>query len=178
MSGDVVREALKGAFGEIAHEAAAQPALFELPCADKSGRIAEAQARAAKGGRPKGAQNLATRELRDWLLGRMGGQTPQEQVARWLSLGPEGLAEALGCSKAEAFDRWTRGMEWLGRFFMAPMVPVDADGKPAPAIVVNVGGSTGVRTASGEVLAPWLYVEQDQEVIDGEPERSKEEPKA
>ena len=178
MTSDPLREALKGASAGIARAEIAQAELFELPCADPTGEIAQAQARNAKGGRPKGAQNLATRELREFLLTRMGGQTPQEQVARWAALGPEGLAKALGVSRADGFDRWQRMQEWLGRFFMPPMVPVDADGKPAPSIVVSIGGATGVTTSSGEVLPPWSYVEQDQEVIDGFAEPSQNtEPK-
>ena len=175
MTSDPLREALKGASVSIARADGEQPALFDLPCADPTGEIAQAQARSAKGGRPKGAQNLATRELREFLLARMGGQTPQEQVARWVSLGPEGLAKALSLPKGEAFDRWLRMQEWLGRFFMAPLAPSDADGKPAPAILVSIGGSTGLQTSSGEVLPPWSYIEGNQDVIDGEPTQSKEE---
>ena len=174
MSADPIREALKGASSDIARAAGDQPALFDLPCADPSGEIAQAQARSAKGGRPKGAQNLATRELREYLLGKMAGKTPQEQLAQWASLGPEGLARALHCTTLEAFDRWRGLMEYLGRFYMAPMVPVDQDGKTAPAIVVSIGGQTGIQMASGEVVAPWLYVEQHQGLIDGEIAQSKE----
>ena len=178
MSADPVREAVKGAAASIARGGGEQPALFELPCLDPSGEIAQAQARSTKGGRPKGAQNLSTRQLRDFLLGRMGGKTPQEQVAQWASLGPEGLKRALAVDTATAFSLWLRMQEWLGRYFMAPMVPVDAEGNPAPTFVVSIGGSTGITTATGEVKAPWTYLEQDQQVIDGELAQSKEEPEA
>lgn len=174
MSGDPLREALKGASTSIARAGGEQIALFDLPCDDPNGKIAQEQARAAKGGRPKGAQNLATRELREYLLARMGGKSPQEQLAHWASLGPLGLAEALKCDRIDAFDRWRGVMEYLGRFFMAPMVPVDDQGKPQPAIVVSIGGVTGIQTSSGEVLPPWSYVEQNQELIEGEADRSKE----
>ena len=175
MSGDPVREALKGASMSIAREAGEQPALFDLPCADPSGEIAQAQARGVKGGRPKGAQNLSTRQLREFLLAKMGGRTPQEQVAQWASLGPEGLARAMFMERAEAFALWLRMQEWLGRYFMAPMVPVDADGKPAPSIVVSIGGQSGIVTASGEVNPPWAYIEENQALIEGEAMRSKDD---
>ena len=175
MSAEAVREALKGASAEIARAAPEQPALFDLPCAaDPTGEIAAAQARGAKGGRPKGAQNLSTRQLREVLLAKWGGKTPQERLAHWASLGPEGLARALHIDLVDAFDRWVALERYLGEFFAARMVPVDADGKPAPAIVVSIGGQTGVVSASGEVRAPWKYLEQDQEVIEGEVDRSKE----
>jgi hypothetical protein len=175
MAADPIRDALKGAAASIASAEPEQPALFEVPCADPRGEIAAAQARSAKGGRPKGAQNLATRELREFLLARMGGKTPQEQLAQWASLGPEGLAQALHCTTLEAFDRWRAILEYLGKFYMAPMVPVDADGKPAPAILVSIGGATGLQLANGDVVEPWRYVEQNQALIEGELEPSQKQ---
>ena len=165
-----LREAAKGAFAGIARELAAadgdQPALFAMPVADKDGRVAEARERSLKGGRPKGAQNIASRELRDWLLRGMGGKTPQEQLATWSNLGPEGLAVALGCTKLEAFDRWRGVLEYLGKFFMAPIAAETSDGKPVPQMVVMVGGSAGVvDQASGETLPPWEYLDQPDQAL-------------
>ena len=174
MSDDPIKEALKGASMSIARAAVDEPALFDLPCLDPSGEIAQMQARGIKGGRPKGAQNLSTRQLREFLLVKMGGKTPQEQVAQWASLGPEGLAKAMVMQRGDAFALWLRMQEWLGRYFMAPMVPVDADGKPAPSIMVSIGGQTGIVTASGEVKPPWAYIEENQALIEGEATRSNE----
>lgn len=174
--GDPVKEALKGASTGIARELARgddeQLPLFELPCADPRGKVAEAIGRG--GGRPKGAQNLATREVREYLVKRMGG-TPQEHLARWFVLGPEGLAEALGCKKAEAFDRWVALGDKLGRYFMAAMVPVDHEGKPAPQFVVAIGGQVGVVTSSGEVRPPWTYLEENQALSERDAPQSKDE---
>ncbi len=175
MTGGPIREAVKGAAASIAREGGEQAALFDLPVAsDPSGEIAAAQARGFKGGRPKGAQNLSTRQLREFLLAKWGGRTPQERLAQWASLGPEGLARALHIDLVDAFDRWVSLERYLGEFFAAKMVPVDADGKPAPAIVVSIGGQTGHVMSSGEVAAPWMYVEQDQRVIEGDAAQSKE----
>ena len=172
---DPLNAALKGASTEIARELArddeAQLALFELPCADPAGELAAIVAK-GRGGRPKGAQNLATREVREYLVKRLGG-TPQEHLARWFALGPEGLAKALACSKADAFDRWAALGDKLGRYFMAPMAPVDQDGKPAPTFVVAIGGQTGIMTSSGEVKPPWAYLEENQSLSGGDHSQSQ-----
>jgi hypothetical protein len=176
---DPLREALKGVSSAVAR-GAEQPELFANPtdpAAIRAGEIEAARDRGLKGGRPKGAQNLATRELRAWLLQGMGGRTPQEQLAAWSNLGPEGLAAALGCSKLEAFDRWRGVLEYLGRFFAAPMAPTDGEGKPVPQFVVQIGGASGIVTASGEVAPPWAYIEQDQGLgDDASPQSKTEEP--
>ena len=172
---DVVKEASAAIAGELA--GGEQAALFDLPVEDPRGEIGKARALGARGGRPKGAQNLATRELRDWLLRGMGGKTPQEQLAQWAILGPEGLAQALHCDRLEAFDRWRGVLEYLGKFFMAPIAPETADGKPVPQMVVMVGGSAGVvDQASGETLPPWEYLDQqNQEVSGGDAAPPKDE---
>lgn len=177
----VLREAAKEAFAGVAAASAGgdQAELFALPCADPSGEIEAARQRGSRGGRPKGAQNLATRELRDWLLRGMGNKTPQEQLAAWANLGPEGLAKALGCNRVEAFDRWKSVLEYLGKFFMAPIAAETSDGKPVPQMVVMVGGSAGiVDAASGETLPPWEYLDQSNQQLtpDGATPSKDEEP--
>jgi len=49
-----------------------------------------------KRGRPKGAENLSSRQLREMLV-RAGGH-PLIHLARWATLTPEELAKRLGCS--------------------------------------------------------------------------------
>lgn len=171
---DPLRQALRAASADIARPEAEQPALFDLPTLDPSGEIEQARARSLRGGRPKGAQNLATRELREWLLAR--GILPQQMMMEWLTLGPEGLAKALGCSKVEAFDRIMALADKLGRYFMAPMVPVDDQGKPMPSFNVIIGGSAGVVDGDGSVRPPWKYLaEQDQGLIDAAADAPKSE---
>lgn len=173
------KEALKDASTKIAAELAAdagdQAELFAIPCDDPKGEIEEARRTGLKGGRPKGAQNLMTRELREYLARRMGG-TPQEHLAKWFLLGPAGLAKALHCDLLEAFDRWNRlGVE-LGRYFMAPMAAADDQGKVAPTFLVTIGGGSGAQAADGSELPPWEYMsEQNQGLAAIEGERSKDQ---
>lgn len=171
MSGDPVKAALKGAAADIAAAAgpAEQAELFGLPVSDPEGKVEAARSVGLKGGRPPGAQNLATRQLREYLLKR--GVLPQQAMMEWMLLGVEGIKEALGCDKIEAFDRWLSLADKLGRYFMAPMVPVDGEGKPAPSFTVVIGGRTGVAAPDGAQLPPWEYL-QIQELSstdDGEP---------
>lgn len=175
-SPDPLKDALKGASAGIAGAPAGETGdLFALPCDDPRGEIEAARKSGLKGGRPKGAQNIATRELREWLLSR--GVLPQEQLMKWFLLGPEGMQKALNISHlADAFDRWAKLGDHLGRYFMAPMVPVDDDGKPAPSFTVVINGSTGVVDASGATRPPWEYLtEQNQQVAAREDGESKNE---
>ena len=95
-----LHEAVKGAADGIARASAGDQAeLFGLPCEDPRGEIEKARARGVREGRPKGAESIATRELRRWLLSR--GVLPQQSLMQWFQLGPEGLAKALGCTKLQ-----------------------------------------------------------------------------
>jgi len=130
-------------------------------------KLAAEVARTGKAGRPKGAQNLSTRELKDWIVRLLGG-TPQERLARWAMLEPEELAKRLGCSVADAFDRQVKILEGLGPYLMAKMVPVDNEGNAVPFIQLVSGGQ--VQGANGDV--PWArFLRQAQaEPIDVTPE--------
>jgi len=179
MSGEPIREALKGASASIAREVASaegeQIALFDLPCDDPTGAVQAARDK-GRGGRPKGAQNLSTRQLREYLLARMEGRTPQERLAQWAVLGPIGLKKALGIEDGgEAFSLYLKLETELGRYFMAPMTPVDGEGNPTPVFNVVIGGNAGVMAASGEVEPPWTYLKQNQALIEGDDALSKAE---
>ena len=172
-----LHEAVKGAADGIARASAGDQAeLFGLPCEDPRGEIEKARARGVREGRPKGAESIATRELRRWLLSR--GVLPQQSLMQWFQLGPEGLAQALGCPKLEAFDRWARLGEKLGRYFM-PMKPAKGEGGPAPQIVVEIGGSRAVVNKAGELRPPWEYMDEQNESICSnqlEPSKPEDEP--
>lgn len=114
------------------------------------GKLAAEAERTAKAGRPKGAQNLATRELKDWIVRLLGG-TPQERMARWAMLEPEELAKRLSCSVSDAFDRQQAILKELAPYFMARMQPVDDQGRPVPFVALAIGGQVG--NANGG--APW-----------------------
>lgn len=114
------------------------------------GKLAAEVERTGKAGRPKGAQNLATRELKTWIVHLLGG-TPQEAMARWAMLEPEELAKRLGCTVAEAFDRQQKIRMELAPYFMARMQPVDDQGRPVPFVALAIGGQVG--NANGG--APW-----------------------
>jgi hypothetical protein len=59
-------------------------------------------------GRPPGAQNLGTKEFREYLLGR--GVSPLQQMMQWAMHTPTSLAAELQCSRIEAMkllkDLW------------------------------------------------------------------------
>lgn len=106
--------------------------------------------RARKAGRPKGAQNLATQDLKRWLVALLG-RTPQEWRIRWLMVQPEELAKRFGMTAKEALEFQDRIAKELQPYFMAAMQPVDEDGKPVPFFQLSFGG----QVAGADGRAPW-----------------------
>lgn len=102
-------------------------------------------------GRPKGAANHSSRELRRF-LGAVGAD-PLMGTVEWLRLSPEELAARLGCNVAEAFDRQERMRDRLMPFVYAKLAPVDDAGKAVPVMVFNMGTGEG---AEAEASPPWL----------------------
>jgi hypothetical protein len=174
----VVRALLSGARAEYdAMKRAAegeQIALFEPPTRLKGARAArfrQAVARRSAAGRPAGAQNLTTKEFRDWLFGR--GVSPLVALMRYAILPPDLLAKELGCSKLEAFREWRILQTELAPFMHAKLAFVDDDGKPVPWLQFNVAGHN-VTIASG--MTPWQLRErlaeelkENQLVVDAVP---------
>ncbi|MBI5112882.1 MAG: hypothetical protein HZA68_13015 [Rhodovulum sp.] len=126
------------------------PGLDGLPETQRA-RV-EPGVRAARAGRPPGAENKMTREVKDFVRQVMGD--PVIERARWMLHTPESLAAVLGCTKLEAFDRLDRIRAELSRLWYAPAAPVDEDGRPVPTLNLVVGNQV-VGTA--EAPPPWVY---------------------
>lgn len=160
------RGAVADALGDVAGlvEAATREAeqLAFLPV--RADHLPEARDRlrasvaAARRGRPAGAQNLATRQVKEFCR-RVFGIDPMVEGFRWAQMTPDALAIELGCSKLEAWDRLETLRKDLMRYFYAPMVAVDEDGRPAPVFNMIMGGASG---AGSEAAPPWAYLEQNQ----------------
>lgn len=161
------RDGVAGAAAELvaglkeAIPAAPEPEQFDLLAFRPSGerlvndeQVKAEVARTARSGpgRPKGAQNVGTRELKQFICTLLGGRTPVDVRARWLMLEPEELAKRLGCTKAEAFDRQDRIAADLSRYFIAPMAQTDAEGRAVPIMQLVFGN----RTMGADGRAPWL----------------------
>jgi hypothetical protein len=164
--------------GAVADACAAEPAaeqleLVGLPRQKEADRAELTElARASRRGRPPGAQTVATREVKEFCR-RMFGYDPMIEGFRWLQHTPETLATAIGCSRAEAFDRLETIRRDLMRYFYAPMQPVDEQGRPVPFFNVQIGNAP----AGGPGAAPpWLYA--GGPVIDGEQNQGVSEPAA
>jgi len=109
-------------------------------------------------GRPRGAQNIATREVRE-LIRRLFGD-PLLEMARETLHTPETLARELGCTLLEAFDRLQRVREALIPYFYARLAPTDQEGRPVVPQFAMVIGDRIV----GRENPPWL---DDPEVARG-----------
>ena len=134
--------------------------------------------RARGGGRPPGAQNLATRQMREYLLAR--GVHPLENLMRWALHTPETLSTELGCTLLEAFRELKAVWAELAPYFAAKVAPTDDKGNALPLFNLQIGGSTVAVGADG--MPPWLAdpevrrameeSERNQRVIDARPEQS------
>lgn len=169
MSGEagVVAEAISGGAAEIA----GAPAAEELPLFALPGRAApiDAPAReraieARKRGRPPGAVNRSTKELREYLLRR--GVNPLQAMMEWALHSPESLSRELGCTPLEAFDRLKSLWEALAPYIAPRMVAVDEDGQALPLLQLVIGGQRLAPSAGSE--PPWItqlrQIEQNQQV--------------
>lgn len=130
----------------------------------------DAAVRANRRGRPPGAQNLATREMLDFIRKTIGD--PMLESARMAMHTPETLSIELGCSKFEAAELLEKIRSDLRPYFYAKQAPVDADGKPAPWLTMTFGDQNARPpglAAPGQ--PPWAYLDvtpnppqQNQEV--------------
>lgn len=162
----MTKAAIAPALAEIVEELEPEQ-LALLPMAGAvEGRRHEAIREIARrgAGRPKGAKNLATRQMLDWVRKTYGD--PVERRARWLLHTPESLALVLGCTKLEAFDRLDKIAAELSRLFYAQLAPVDGQGHAvAPFFAMAFGG----RVQGADGRAPWDYMRSPQ-VIENAPQ--------
>ena len=156
-SREIIGEAVAAAAQELASATAAtvQDEMFAPPAVPAPGARIEGAAleaegeRRRKGGRPPGAQNKSTRQLREWLL--RGGVLPQKWMMDFLLMEPEQLAARLKCTVLEAFDRQVAIADKLGRYVMAPMAPSDDKGNTVPIFEFHLGATAG----AGADVPPW-----------------------
>jgi hypothetical protein len=122
------------------------------PVAAAAGRAEVAAAARVRGvGRPPGARNLATKQVKEFIVKMFGD--PMIESARWLLHTPASLGRELGITVVEAFDRQQRIREALMPFIHAKIAPVGEDGRAMPFFQLIMGASTGADRAG---LAPWL----------------------
>lgn len=108
------------------------------------------QAKPRGRGRPLGAENLATRQVKA-MVARLFGD-PLLESARWLLHTPRSMAQELGCTVLEAWDRQQRVREALLPFMHSRMAPVGEDGRAVvPSFNLVIGGA-----GAGADMAPWL----------------------
>lgn len=131
----------------------------------------EASVKADRRGRPKGAQNVATRQMLEFVRKLCGD--PLERRFRYAMHTPESLSIELGCTKLEAFDRLDKMWSELARYFYAQQASVDGQGNAVvPRLTMLIGGQSATVTGpDGQVRPPWTYIdhadhqtEQNQQV--------------
>jgi hypothetical protein len=148
---------------------------FLAPVAERIDRTsAEAIAANAieerKRGRPKGAENLSSRQLREMLV-RAGGH-PLIHLARWATLTPEEMARRLGCTVIEAFDRQVMIWDKLAPYVAAKLAPTDDKGNAVPGLMIAIGDqalNSGLAMRAG-ASPPWLaaFRDADGQIIEVE----------
>jgi hypothetical protein len=164
---DGVRESAAAAEGE-------QSELFQLPFAASESVAATAQS-VRKAGRPPGAENKSSRQLREWLLGR--GVLPQAALMQWVAGGPDVLwnwvtegkevYEGRAALRAKVWEMWKQANVELGAYLLPKMQPVDDAGRAIPAMVMFAPGGQVMTAVDGK--PPWEYLsEQNQEVSEAE----------
>lgn len=158
----VEKEIARAAASEVAAELAAadgeQLGFFAPPIPDEAKRaeiVADAEARERKAGRPKGATNIATRQLREYVLSR--GKNPVIWKISWLTMTVEQLAEYLKIKPAEAFDRQLAIANSLQGIVLPNLAATDAAGNAVPNINMVFGG--GTSSGVGPDRPPWEYLE-------------------
>lgn len=190
----VMAEAVSEASQQLAAQASPAPSmddLFNIPAApdqpqhvsfDKQGnvtsggltpqQVSEEAERQRKAGRPKGAVNRSTRELKEFIL--KTGTVPQLWMVRWLNLEPEQLAQRLRCSIEKAFDFQLTIARELGEYIIPKMARTDGQGNAVPLMGLFVNGQImdPQSPLPAGALKPWLYPGADNDLVDIEHEEA------
>jgi hypothetical protein len=177
----VVVEGARAVAAESKPEAAEQLELLDAPHAGPvfmfdQAKQKEVADRERAAGRPKGAQNLLTRETRELML--RSGTHPLLAMMRWGSLSPEELATRLGIKTVEAFDRLVSLWRETAPYLVGKAVATDDAGNAMPMIQLNIGGQA--IAIGPDARPPWEalntpdIVEQYQklEAIEDEPDQA------
>lgn len=112
-----------------------------------------------RAGRPPGSQNKITKEMKDFCRKVFGD--PMMMRFRYAVHTPESLAQLLGCSKLEAFDRLDKIWADLARYYYAQMAQVDGAGNAVvPQFNMQIGGR---QLHVGTSRPPWEYLQELQQ---------------
>jgi len=128
-----------------------------IPAVDAKGRKFDVAAMAAGAearrgpGRPRGAENRATKELRRYLLER--GTNPAEWLVRWLAIRPDELAKYLGCTVLEAFREQRIVAAEIRKVFVPDLASTDDAGQAVPLLNLNIDAMAGGADGSDDDAA-------------------------
>lgn len=152
----VVRELVAGAAAELEEQkkaaAGEQVTLFPVPLTQPRAIAAQEDYERRLGpGRRPGAQNLATREFREFLLAR--GVSPLVSLMHYATMSPLALAKELGCKPIDAFREWRILQTELAPYLHSRLAFVDDAGQAVPLLQMIVAGQ--VIAPGGASLTPW-----------------------
>jgi hypothetical protein len=178
MSGDGIGAALGAALAQAGPLVEPEAVQAPLPLGDveaieaaRDGRpdrdAGQAVQLVRKAGRPKGAMNKRTGQLRDYLLSRYAH--PLEVLAQTYTRPAEVLAAELGCTKLEAFQQQVRAAAELAPYIESKMpVAVGIDARGTVQLVINGAEAAGgaIIDAEGVTLGGLSAMLQNQGVMD------------
>ena len=172
--GDGISAAVASALAEAGPMIEPEPVQALLPLADAEAIEAARDQRedrdagqavqlVRKAGRPKGASNKRTAQIRDYLLSRYAH--PLEVLAQTYSRPVEALAAELGCSRIEAFKVQVSAAAELAPFIESKMpVAVGIDARGTVQLVINGAEAVpgGFIDAEGVVMGGLSAMLQNQ----------------
>lgn len=120
--------------------------------------VAEAEERRRKAGRPKGAKNHSTREMREYLQKR--GIHPAVWNISWLNMTVDQLAAYLSCTKLEAFREQRAIAGILTPLVLPALAATDENGNAVPTINMVFGGGASLGVSPDR--PPWEYLDGDE----------------